>query len=282
MKSVFVRGLVVALATVAAVVPAASNAALLFSCTDGFPAKATPPGAPQLAGLQIFFRGQPAQQIISSNKVKKYRLELTGSGFAQGATVIVDTLQAYPYILNNPRQAVAATVNSATSLSVAFLPGSPPPPGVLKVKVVNPDGAESNTLSFDAISNPVDLSITSISPESGPIGGQVTIRGLGLIPVTESRRMAFRFTPVAGDIGSPSFDPNSTFLGFYPNLQQDGGTASFIVPNNTIAPLCAKADFGCDPFASILTTVQQYRVQIINQNGLSNSLIFQVTPATSR
>lgn len=281
MKYAWVCGLLIGVLLMMALLPAGYGRERSSSSRERL-SRIAAVDSPQLTGLQLLFRGKQVEHIVSGNKVKKYSIELTGTGFVPGSSMTVDSLQAFPSILDNPRQPVAVTYNSATSLSVHFVKGSGPSPGLLSVQVVNPDGERSNRLSFDVVSNPSDLSITSIVPPSGPIGTQVTLRGVGFDPPSSSNGAAIRFTRVSVDSSGERFDMRSTFVGFYTALPQDPGAIVFSVPIGTIAPLCAGGHFTCDPFASMATTPGQYRVQVINPHGISDSVIFEVTSATAR
>jgi hypothetical protein len=229
--------------------------------------------APQLTGRQLLFKGKPVDELVSGKKIKRYEVELTGTGFGSGSTVIVNSIRAFPFDpFNRPELRIATIYESATDLRGQFLHGSPPP-GLLLIRVVNPDGMESNTLAMDAISASSDLSITSFSPESGPIGTQITLSGVGLATSSVPAITAIRFTAVGSDL---RFAP--VFVGFYTNSSADDNTLTLVVPPSEIASICPGGRFGCDPLASPFITPQQYRLQVINSNGMSNSILFQVTP----
>ncbi|HEV8485699.1 MAG TPA: IPT/TIG domain-containing protein [Blastocatellia bacterium] len=230
--------------------------------------------APQLTGRQLLFKGKPVDDLVSGKKIKRYEVELTGTGFVSGSTVIINSIRAFPFDpLNRPELRIATIYESATDLRGQFLHGSPPP-GLLLIRVVNPDGRESNTLAMDAISASSDLSITSFSPESGPIGTQITLSGVGLASSSVPALTAIRFTAV----GSDQFNSALNIVGFYIDSSADDNTLTVVVPRSEVAPICPGGRIGCDPFASPFITPQQYRLQVINSNGMSNSILFQVTP----
>ena len=239
--------------------------------------KAPAQDALQLAEVRLSFKGKPVNKLVSGNKVKKYSMELTGTGFVSGSRVIVSSIRAYLSDLSRPEAPVATTYESATALQAQFLRGSAPPPGLLLINILNPDGKESNTLGVDVISAFSDLSITSISPESGPSGTLITLRGVGFAPssvsATTARNAAIRFTAM----GSESVSPVPDFAGFYIESPANDNTLTVVVPDNLIVPICPGFMFMCDPIRSPFVTPQQYRVQVINSNGMSNSLLFQVT-----
>lgn len=249
----------------AAIGRSASYAALSVSASGG--------DSLELNGLQLSFKGQPVDEVVSGTKIKKYFIEVTGSGFLPGSTVVVNSIQAFPVTGDEPpRQPTITTLVSGTSLDVRFLAGAAPPPGMLSVRVVNPDGAESNRLTVDVISKAAKLAIGSISPQSGPVGTQVTLIGNGFTPIPNSRVNAIRFTPVeAQDHGLADH-----FEGFYASLV-DGGTLTFVLPTWVTEPICPGSPFVCDPIASPPVTAGLYRISIINPNGMSNSVLFDVT-----
>ena len=228
----------------------------------------------QLTGSQLFFKGKAGDEVVSGKKIKRYSMELAGTGFVSDSRVIVNARHAFPYSpLSEPEQRISTTYESATALRAQFLHGSPPP-GLLLIKVVNPDGEESNTVTVDVISQSSDLSITSLSPESGPVGIQLTLRGVGFAPSSPFNLTAIRFTAV----GTEQSRAPLYFVGFYSDSSADDNALTLVVPRSEINPICPGGRIGCDPIAVPLITPQQYRIQIINANGLSNSLLFQVTP----
>lgn len=253
----------------AAIGRSASYASLSVSSSRG----TAPADSLELNGLQLSFKGQPVDEVISGKKIKKYFIEVTGTGFLPGSTVVVNSIQAFPVTGDEPpQQPTFTTFVSATSLDVRFLPETAPPPGMLAVSVMNPDGAESNRLTVDVISKAAKLSIGSISPQSGPVGTQVTLIGNGFTPIPNSSVNAIRFTPVeAQDDGLADH-----FEGFYASLV-DGGTLTFVLPTWVIEPICPGSPFVCDPIASPPVTAGLYRISVINPNGMSNSVLFDVT-----
>lgn len=92
------------------------------------------PEAPVLTALVIFRKGKPVDQLVADSKAKKYELGLTGSGFDQGSTVLINAIPA------------STTLVSATQLSAklpfTFVPG----PGQATVQIRNADGQVSGTL----------------------------------------------------------------------------------------------------------------------------------------
>jgi IPT/TIG domain len=236
--------------------------------------RTTPGDAPELNGIQPMYRGQPVDEIVSGNKIKKYFIELTGTGFVPGSSVVVNSIRAFPVTAGEPpQQPTSATFVSATSLEVRFVPGTAPPPGMLSVRVVNLDGAVSNRLTVNVISKTSELSISSISPQFGPVGTQVTLTGNGFTPIPPNNVNAIRFTAVgAQDRASADF-----FEGFYTDSFVDSGTLTFILPGRVIEPICPGFPFVCDPIATPSITAGQYRISVINPNGMSNSVLFEVT-----
>jgi hypothetical protein len=229
-------------------------------------AKTTTTSPPSLTGVQLFFRGQPVDQIVLGTKLKKYSIELTGTGFTSGSIAVVDSLGVCPLSLQPP-ETLATIDQGSSSLQAAFPRRTALSSGILSVKVVGPDGAESNALTIDVIANPTDLSIDSISPQSGPIGTTVTLTGVGL-----QQGNPIRFSA----LGSSTFQ----FVGFYSGSATALKPVNFAIPGSEIVPVCA-ACTGlpvCDPITTSFITPGQYRVAVINAGGMSNSLLFQVTP----
>ena len=230
--------------------------------------------APEVNGLQLLFKGQPVDEVVSDKKIKKYVIEVTGTRFVPGSSVVVNSIRAFPFAPGEPpEQPTLTTFVSVTNLEVRFLPDTAPPPGMLSVNVVNPDGVESNALSVDVITKASKLSISSISPESGAVGTQVTLTGNGFTPIPANNLNAIRFTAVGTqDNASANF-----FEGFYADASANNGTLTFTLPNRVIEPICPGSPFVCDPIAIPPITARQYRVSVINPNGMSNSVLFDVT-----
>jgi IPT/TIG domain-containing protein len=230
--------------------------------------------APELNGLQLLFKGQPVDEVVSDKKIKKYVIEVTGTGFLPGSSVVVRSIRAFPFAPGeHPQQPTLTTFISVTSLEVRFLPDAAPPPGMLSVSVVNSDGVESNGLSVDVISKASKLSISSISPQSGPVGTQITLIGSGFTPIPANNLNAIRFTPV----GTQDNRLANFFEGFYSDAIVDNGTITFTLPSRVIEPICPGSPFVCDPIAIPAITARQYRISVINPNGMSNSVLFDVT-----
>jgi hypothetical protein len=228
--------------------------------------------APVVGEIELFYRGDTVDQVVVGNKIRKYSMVLTGTGFVSGSKVEVRSVRAFPYRIHQPKQPVSTGFGSSTSLTAMFRPGTLPPPGLLSVKVVNPDGTESNLMTLDVISEPSALFIASMSAQSGPVGTHVTLTGNGFIPGATN---AIRFTPVIAE------DPRLVgfFSGFYTDTVMDSGTLSFDVPTSVPVPICPGIrGVVCDPITSLIIGSQLYWVQVINANGMSNSMVFQVTP----
>jgi hypothetical protein len=224
----------------------------------------------QVTAVQVLFRGEPVEGVARGKKIKKYALQIAGAGFTPGSTVVVNSLGVYPYTIEQPlAQPTSTNFISATSLEAVFLPGVAPKPGLLLVKVVNPDGGESNAVSVDVISKPSELEITAISPGSGPVGTQVTLTGTGFKVAERPEESAIRFEAVGSDETLPQ--------GFYFRSNAENGSLSFAVPSGVIRPVCTGIIIGCDPIATPRVTPQQYRVWVIDPNGMSNSILFSVT-----
>ena len=230
---------------------------------------------PQLTGLQMFFKGQPVDQLVSGNKIKKYSMELIGLGLVPGYSVVVNSLRAFGFDGSQPELPVATTFEGAVILRAAFLAHGPLRPGLLFIKLVNQEGVESNSLTAEIISKPSELSITSINPTSGRIGTRVSLEGVGFRPNATDGITALRFLRTGSD-ASATFAAN--FLeGFYIDSSSDGRTLEFVLPNNEILPICPGAAIGCDPLSIPQITSGLYRVSVISRAGMSQSVLFEVT-----
>src|SRR2546426_215601 len=62
----------------------------------------TPVDAPELNGLRLLFRGQQVDEVVSAKKIKKYSIELTGTGFLPASTVVVNSIRAFPVTFGEP------------------------------------------------------------------------------------------------------------------------------------------------------------------------------------
>jgi len=162
---------------------------------------------PQLSEVELQFKGQPVDQVVFGKKAKKYSITLTGTGFVPDSIVIVDSLRAYPYALIQSDQHLDTVFKDSTRLRTTLNSETVSSPGFLAVKVANPGGGESNSLAIDVISKPSELSIASISPESGPIGTKVTLTGTGFTSTTLFTGTSIRFGGANAD--------QPLFIGFY-------------------------------------------------------------------
>jgi hypothetical protein len=204
----------------------------------------------QLARLNILFKGQSVDQLITGTKAKRYTIDLTGSGFGPASRVVIDD------------QKVPTTFLSATELTAKLRGSLTSAPGELNVKVINPDGQISNALTVDVISNPADLSILSLSPDFGTSGAQIKVGGAGFTPT--GNRLRFRRTAQPGLTGlTPAF-PSA-----------DGRTITLDVP----LALCAPCSFTTPPCLAPCFQIApgDFQVSVVNGNGISNSLRFLVS-----
>jgi hypothetical protein len=216
------------------------------------------------------FRGQPVDQAIQGKKIRKYSVQVTGTGFQPDSLIVVNSIRAFDQQPGQfSEEPVSTTYVSATSLDASFLPGPEPAPGLLVFKVVNPGGDQSNIIAADVISKPTKLSIDSISPVTGPIGTQLTLTGVGLAPTGLPGQAAIRFSAVGSS--------DSAIQGFYTSSLVDDSKLLLVVPNNVVRPICPGGPFACDPVSSPFVTPQDYRIWVINSNGMSNSILFHVT-----
>lgn len=206
----------------------------------------------QLTGYQLTFKGRPVDQLVTGVKAKRYRITLTGAGFEPSSKVFLDG------------QKVATNYVSATQLLARLLPGLTPAAEEMLVQVVNRDGQQSGFLLIDVISDPSTLSISTISPDAGPLGTRVMITGTGFTATGNKirfRRGASPFTEgFAAD--APS---------------EDGKTISFVV----YPALCPPCSFTVPPCLApcLATAPGGYQVSVTNANGISNSLRYLVSSA---
>lgn len=228
----------------------------------------------ELTACQLLFKGKPVDEIMSGRKIKKYSMELTGTGFVSGSRVVVNSRRAFGFdTLDNSELRIETTYESDMHLRAQFLHRQAPA-GLLVIKVVNAEAQESNTLTVDVISQSSDLSITSISPESGPTGTLLTFRGVGFAPSPVPVFNCIRFTAE----GSEPSRSATGFVGRYADSTSDDNTLTFVVPTSVVDPVCPGSKYTCDPLRVPLITPQPYRIQVINSNGMSNSIFFQITP----
>ena len=224
----------------------------------------------QVTGIQLLLRGQPVEQVITGKKIKKYSVQVSGTGFQPGSLVTVNSVRAFDQQPGQSQeQPVFTTFVSATSLDASFLPEPAPAPGLLLIKVLNPGGDQSNIIAADVISKPSKLSIDSISPLSGPIGTQLTLTGVGLEPIGQPSQAAIRFSAVGSH--------DSMLQGFYTSSLVDDTKLLLVVPSSAVLPICPGGPFACDPLSVPQITPQDYRIWVINSNGMSNSILFHVT-----
>jgi hypothetical protein len=209
-------------------------------------------GQLQLTRLRILFKGQPVDQLITGTKAKRYSIDLTGSGFDPASRVVIG------------EQKIPTTFLSASELTAKLRGGLTPAPAELSVKVINPDGQTSNSLTVDVISNPADLSILSLSPDFGTGGAQITVSGVGLTPT--GNRLRFRRNAEQDLVGLTTDSPSA-----------DGRTIILDVPS-TLCPLCSFSTPPC-LVPCFLIPPGDYQVSIVNANGISNSLRFLVSSA---
>lgn len=255
--------------TAASLIGSASHAYFSSAAIGGSPAAV----APQLHSVQLLFKAQPVDEVVGGGKIKKYVLQVTGAGFLPGSSALLNAISAFPVNVGlAPVQETSTAFVSDTTLDVRFLPDSAPTAGILSIRIVNPDGSESNRLSVDVISKPSKLTISSISPQTGPVGTQITLTGTGFMPTAPDSVNALRVISV----GVKEAVPFNFFEGFYVDAA-DGGTITFTLPNRVIKPICPGSPIACDPIAIPAITAGQYRISVINPNGMSNSIVFDVT-----
>src|SRR5262249_5889672 len=140
-------------------------------------------------------------------------------------------------------------------------------PGFVSLKVVNPDLEESEPSAVNVISDPADLSISRLAPDSGAIGTVVTLSGAGFSSTAPSAENFIRFEM----IGATRF----VFCGLEVPLSADGSTLTFALPFGASVS-CPGLNPPC-PGAFVPLKPGQYLISIINPNGMSNSMLFQLT-----
>jgi hypothetical protein len=121
--------------------------------------------------------------------------------------------------------------------------------------------------------NPSETSVSapmvaSLSPDSGPIGTRVVVRGSGFSPSGNTISFAAVTLENPGDV------PNEPSV--IPDLPSVDGTIAFNVLT-VWRPACSYAAQGPCPFARMPTTAGTYRVSVMNAAGTSSGVVFSVT-----
>lgn len=137
-------------------------------------------------------------------------------------------------------------------------------PGKYDIVVKNKDGL-SNTVSFTvvAISTNPKPEITSLAPSRGGVGTEVGIRGTGLNGA--DNKIYF-----GGSLVSSVYTISSSVSG------DIVGTIPFFRVPEFITP-CGVGNENFCKIASIPVTPGKYDVVVVNKNGISNALSFEVT-----
>lgn len=207
---------------------------------------------PQITQLQVLYKGQLADQLITGNKAKRYTIDLRGSGFDPASSVLIDDRR------------VPTTFVSSTELTARLRGNLTSAPRELMVTVVNPDAQISNALILDVISNPADLSIFTLSTDVATSGTQIKVSGVGFTPT--GNRLKFRRVAQPGLTGLTTDLPSG-----------DGRIITLDVPV-TVCPPCFYATPPClVPCLSIIPG--DYQLSVVNANGISNSVRFLVSSA---
>jgi len=206
----------------------------------------------QLTGYQIIFMGQPSDQLVTGVKAKRYRIDLTGTGFEPSSKVFLDG------------QKVATAYVSATQLVARLLPGRTPAPEEMHVQVINADGQQSGILLIDVTSDPSTFSISTIAPRVGPAGAGVMITGAGFAATGNLIRFRRSAPPFTEGLVADS-------------RSEDGKSISFTVSLG----LCPPCAFTVPPCLSpcLAMAPGDYQVSVANLNGITNSLRFLVSSA---
>src|SRR5262249_41151063 len=206
-----------------------------------------------ISGVQVFLDGQPVAELAAGTRGKRYTVEIIGVGFDASAKVFVNGSKV-------------RVLTSAPNHMTARLKGVVLVAGQIALQVVNPDGETSNTVALDVASDPSVLSISSISPDSGMVGAQVTVTGVGFTPTGNMIQMANILVPTLRGVTGPI-------------ASADGRTLTFNVPVG-ICPPCAFSTPAClAPCFAVRPG--SYHISVTNSNGLSNSLLFVVSAPIS-
>jgi hypothetical protein len=111
--------------------------------------------------------------------------------------------------------------------------------------------------------------ILSISPASGPANTTVTINGTSF--VSGSNLVLF------GNSAN-RHRPDGTPGNSYPaDLSADGKTLTFLVPNSGPSGILCDSSNHCVGISAILLTPGSYTIMVMNKNGTSNAVVFQLT-----
>lgn len=209
---------------------------------------------------------------------------LTGSGFRAGASVLVGRT-SYP-----------ATVASATSATFTLPGAALDGPGLLQVRLVNPDGVQSNALGLTLQPVVRMPSISAITPNLAAVGTVITIDGanFGATPAANT----VRFTPnlVAPVLSAsptrltvavpPNADSGAVSVttgwgtAYYPQfkVQREQDADVVIAPNpvallqGTTHPVAVKlASTGTQPFSALAA---------LSLAGLPAGVTAKIDPAT--
>ncbi len=124
--------------------------------------------SPLLIPVELNVTGRLQITSLSPNPVTAGRpafdLAISGAGFASGAQVLMGG------------QAVTPASLTASLITVRVPPGAVASPGAVPVQVVNPEGAESNTVSLNVLPAPV---LTQLDPATALPNTATTIAVLG-------------------------------------------------------------------------------------------------------
>lgn len=149
--------------------------------------------------------------------------------------------------------------------------------GTYTVKVTVNDcrgGIDSNSFTVNVGTIISSVTITSLSPTSGPIGTNVTVYGSGFIKYLNCYPNVC--DPIDGMGNTVNFG-NGVIRNIY---SYDGTSINFTVPTNLI-PACAYASPNPCLYIQVITSPGPYSVSVTNANGTSNALNFTVTGSTS-
>lgn len=107
------------------------------------------------------------------------------------------------------------------------------------------------------------ISITSISPTSGPIGTKITIKGSGFTSTGNTIHFG---------LATYDFEAMGTT---YPHISSSSNTIVFQVPAKD-NPMCPESSPNCPIRISDPITPGAYNLSVSNMNGRSNVLVFTV------
>ncbi len=179
------------------------------------------------------------------------------------------------------RQTLSFTIPSyvgpycPTGIMCPMIPSRLLLPGTYPLTVTNANGA-SNSVNLTVTGGTTNaVSISNISPSSGPVGTMVTISGTGFAGDNTVYFASGAVQHVA--MIQPLYSTGFACSG-YPNCVMPQETMNFTIPSS-VAPYCAPGMM-CAQYMQLITP-GTYPLYIMNANGTSNTVYLTVTAASA-